>query len=292
MTPDSITVAQILTETQTLLEAAGVDAPRLSAQLLAAYVLGQERHVLLLDRARALASRDAAHIRALAARRATGEPVAYILGSKEFYGLDFIVSPAVLVPRPETEHLVEEVLRLFPVESALMFADLGTGSGCLAVTLALQLPCSRGLALDRSVEALAVALANACAHGVQDRLQLLRGDFGQPFAVPGSLDFIVSNPPYVSDVEYRETSHEVHGFEPRAALVPAVSDESGGLECYRALIPRAATALRPGGALLLEIGWLQGRAVAQVVEQSGFFEDLRVLPDLAGRDRVVVARRA
>jgi release factor glutamine methyltransferase len=285
------TVGDALREGEALLAAAGVDSPRLSVQVLAAHALGLERHALLLARSRALAPAEADRLRALVRRRAGGEPVAYLTGTREFYGLDFLVGPAVLIPRPETEHLLELAEALFPRDAALAFADLGTGSGCLAVALAHRFPAARGLALDASAAALEVARANARRHGVAARVQPLRADFGRPFAAPGSLDLVLANPPYVGQAEYLDISPEVRGFEPRSALVPAVPGAADGLECYRALVPRAAEALRPGGTLLAEIGCAQGAAVRAIVEATGAFADLRVLPDLAGLDRVVAARR-
>ena len=273
------TIAELLAEADALLREAGVDSPRLSAQILAAHALGCDRVRLVVDARRVLGAGEAAGVRALVARRAAGEPVAYILGEKEFFGLDFAVSPAVLVPRPETEHLIEEAERRLGRDAAISFADLGTGSGCIAVTLAVRFEGARGLALDRSAAALDVARGNALRHGVDGRLQFLRGDMGGVWARPASLDLVVSNPPYVSEAEYRTVGFEVADYEPRSALVPdmggtsgkeggeasgdapAVAGKSDGLECYRALTPRAAEALRPGGLLLLEIGWDQGRSV-------------------------------
>ncbi|WP_051445270.1 peptide chain release factor N(5)-glutamine methyltransferase [Desulfocurvus vexinensis] len=291
MTSCGPTVGRLLHECEDLLAAAGVDSPRLSAQVLAAHALGLERHALLLARSRPLEPAEAARVRALVRRRAGGEPVAYITGVREFYGLEFAVGPAVLVPRPETEHLLEQAEALFARDAPLVFADLGTGSGCLAVALAHRFARARGLALDASAPALAVARANARRHGVAARLQLLRADFGRPFAAPGSLDLVLANPPYVSQDEYQDTSREVRDFEPRTALVPEAPGRADGLECYRALAPRAAEALRPGGALLAEIGCGQGAAVRAVVLGTGAFAEVRVLPDLAGLDRVVAARR-
>lgn len=343
------TIAELLAEADARLREAGVDSPRLSAQILAAHALGCDRVRLVVDARRVLGAGEAARVRELVARRAAGEPVAYILGEKEFYGLDFAVSPAVLVPRPETEHLIEEAERRLGRDAAIRFADLGTGSGCIAVTLAVRFGGARGLALDRSAAALDVARANARRHGVDGRLQFLRGDMGGVWARPGSLDLVVSNPPYVSEAEYRTVSFEVADYEPRSALVPDVGgapwkgcaeaqggaaakgrgealggapgedvgDARGralaqsatgasrsvsgaapggaggadGLECYRVLVPRAAEALRPGGLLLLEIGWDQGRSVPAVIDADGRFEAVEVLPDLAGRDRVVAAVR-
>ena len=330
------TIAELLGEADALLREAGVDSPRLSAQILAARALGCDRVRLVVDARRVLGAGEAAGVRELVARRAAGEPVAYILGEKEFYGLDFAVSPAVLVPRPETEHLIEEAERRLGRDAAIHFADLGTGSGCIAVTLAVRFKDARGLALDRSAAALDVARGNARRHGVDERLQFLRGDMGGVWARAASLDLVVSNPPYVSEAEYRTVSFEVADYEPRSALVPDMgasekecgetwggapdeafggtsggapdrsaagasggvlddgpggAGEPDGLECYRALVPRAAEALRCGGLLLLEIGWDQGRSVPDVLDDDGRFEGVEVLPDLAGRDRVVAAVR-
>lgn len=286
-----MTVAELLRTFQARLDEAGVDAPRLSAQVLLAHVLGVDRHRMLLDRDRTVTSPQAECARTLVARRAMGEPVAYLVGDKEFYGLDFVVSPDVLVPRPETEHVVEAAVAAFAWDASLVFADLGTGSGCLAVTLAHLLPRARGLALDVSAPALAVAARNAARHGVADRLALVRGSFGSPVLGAGRFDLVVSNPPYVSDEEYAGVSHEVRDFEPRDALVPRTDGPSSdGLECYRRLAPEACAALRPGGLLLLEIGCGQGAAVGGILRGHGY-ADVRVLPDLAGHDRVVRALR-
>lgn len=291
MTDPTPTLAELLAESDALLHAAGVDSPRLSARLLAGHVLGLDPVRLVVEGGRVPAPVEAEAVRALVVRRAAGEPVAYILGGKEFYGLDFRVTPEVLVPRPETEHVIEAVCGSFAPDAGLRFADLGTGSGCIAVTLARLLPRARGLALDASAGALEVARFNARRHGVADRLAFVRADMGAAWARPASLDLVVSNPPYVSEASYRDVSFEVADHEPRTALVPDAPGEADGLECYRALAPRAAEALIPGGLLVLEIGWDQGRAVPDILAGGGSFSEVRVLPDLAGRDRVVTARR-
>ncbi|WP_461211506.1 peptide chain release factor N(5)-glutamine methyltransferase [Desulfocurvus sp. DL9XJH121] len=293
MNRDALTLGELLAQCDDLLRGAGVDSPRLSARLLAGHVLGLDQVRLVVDAGRVLEDGEVAAVRALAERRARGESVAYILGNKEFYGLDFRVTPDVLVPRPETEHLVERALERLDAGSAVRFADLGTGSGCLAVTLATVFPQGLGLALDVSAAALAVARGNALRHGVAGRLCFVRGDMGAAFARPGALDLVVSNPPYVSEAEYAELGFEVADFEPRGALVPAMPDgaPSDGLECYRALAPVAADALRPGGLLLLEIGCTQGTDVSEALRATGAFGEPEVLPDLAGLDRVVLARR-
>ncbi|MBU1003073.1 MAG: peptide chain release factor N(5)-glutamine methyltransferase [Proteobacteria bacterium] len=291
MADNGLTIGALLAESDDLLKGAGVDSPRLSSQVLVGHVLGLDRVRLVLDRDRVLSVAEVRRIRSLVARRATGEPVAYLLGEKEFFGLSFRVTTDVLVPRPETEHIIEETQRRFSPDQAFSYVDLGTGSGCIAVTLALLFPQARGLALDVSPGALTVARDNARSHGVDGRIAFVRGSLGVPFAAQASLDLVVSNPPYVSEAEFGTVSFEVAGFEPRGALVPCVSGQSDGLECYRALIPQAGDALRSGGWLILEIGCDQGQAVPQLVDNCSLFETVHVVFDLAGRDRIVVARR-
>nr|WP_209280201.1 peptide chain release factor N(5)-glutamine methyltransferase [Desulfobaculum xiamenense] len=286
----------LVNECRVELERQGVDSPALSAEILAAHALGMRRLDIVVHANRELSAEQVAAVRALVSRRAAGEPVAYILGEKEFYGLDFAVSPAVLVPRPETELIVEEVERLFSPCDAFTFADFGTGSGCLAVTIASLFPKARGIAVDMSAVALAVAAANARRHGVADRLCFVRADFGRAVVADGSLDLIVANPPYVSAAEYAEVSREVADHEPHSALVPAVGEGvlSNGLESVRALAPRAAVALRPGGHLLMEFGWKQGVAVRDILlsPEGGAFSRAEVRTDLAGLDRYVLADTA
>lgn len=267
--------------------AAGVDSPRLSARLLHGHVLGLEHHVLTAERDRVLTHAESAALEELAGRRARGCPVALLLGRKEFYGRDFLVNEHTLVPRPETEHLVEAALERLDRNAPLAFADLGTGSGALAVTLALEFPRSRGLALDLSRAALDTARENARRLGAEDRLEFVRADFTKPFAAPASLDLVVANPPYVSEREHAGLSPEVRDFEPSSALV----SPDNGLWHLARLIPLAAQALRPGGWLVAEMGAEQGGAVADLLAGSFPHGRVEVLKDLAGLDRVGVARR-
>lgn len=285
------TVRDILLKTEAYLRDKNVDSPRLSAQILLSKGLGTNRMGLFLDMDRPLREAELVALRPLVARRGRGEPVAYITGEREFFSMAFEVTPDVLIPRPETEMVVEEALRLFGKESDLRFADLGTGSGCLAVTLAVQFPSSRGVALDASPAALAVARANAARHAVQDRLEFVEADFSGLEAPSGGFGLIVSNPPYVSDEEYATLSPEVACFEPKSALVPRGGGATG-LEAYPAVVASAWKALAPGGVLMLEIGWKQGPDVKYLLEADSFgFEGVAVLPDLAGNDRVVLGRK-
>lgn len=265
----------------------GVDSPRLSAELLAAHALGCSRLSLNLERARGLSDNECAALDALVARREAGEPVAYILGSKEFYGFDFAVSPAVLIPRPETEHIVEAVEAAFSKDQSFRFADLGTGSGILAVTIAALFPMAHGVAVDISPEALAVAKSNARAHNVSDRLEFIQADFTRE-VVEGPFDLVVSNPPYVSEPEFAAASHEVTGFEPTGALVSGPD----GLDHIRAMLPGVAAMLKSGGRFFMEIGYDQAKMITSIIlDKYALFEEVGVQKDLAGLDRVVCARK-
>lgn len=279
-------VREILGKTERYLADKGVDAPKLSAQLVLAQALGLDRLGLLLAMDRPLTSDELDAVRPLVARRGHGEPVAQILGVREFYGRDFAVTPATLIPRPETEGLVDRVKELFPDGRLAAFADLGTGSGCLAVTLAVEFPQASGLALDASPDALAVARQNAARHNVGERLTFVDGDFTTLPGLDGGYACIVSNPPYVSEAEYRECSREVRDFEPKSALVPGPT----GLEAIPVVAATARKSLASGGWLLVEIGWRQGPDAAALVASAGFV-DVAVRRDLAGRDRLVEGRR-
>jgi release factor glutamine methyltransferase len=289
----SRTILAALAAAAAELAALGLDAPRLSAELLAAKALRLTRLELIMRAKDLLTDEDLCAFRALVARRAKGEPVAYLLGEKEFYGLAFRVTPDVLIPRPETELIVEEAERLFPKDSPVRFADFGTGSGALAVTLAYVFRNARGLAVDLSAQALEVARGNAREHGVGGRLDFLCADFTRLGQASGpasaSLDLVAANPPYVTEAEYARLSLEVRGFEPGCALV----SPDQGLAHIRGLAPVAARALKPGGTLLCEFGSSQGRAVLELFSDPslGFAQPV-ILRDYAGLDRVLRAVRS
>ncbi|MCM0756274.1 peptide chain release factor N(5)-glutamine methyltransferase [Desulfovibrio aminophilus] len=281
------TVREILGKSQEYLAARGVDSPRLSAELLLAEVLGLDRLHLFLNMDRPLAADELARAREFMARRGRGEPAALILGRKEFWGLEFAVRGDVLVPRPETECIVEEAGNRFPGDAALTIVDLGTGSGCLAVTLALHFSAARVAALDLSPAALAVARENVLRHDVAGRVALVLADAGACPLVGAGADLVVANPPYISDGEYAALSNEVRDFEPALALCGGAD----GLDQVRAQAPEAARILRPGGMLLMEIGCGQGAAVRALFEGLDVFDEVAILRDLAGLDRVLLARR-
>ncbi len=275
----------LLNESETRL--AYVDSPRLSAELLMAEVLGCSRLDLVLERDHLVPVEDVERIKTLVERRALGEPVAYILGRKEFYGLEFSVTPDVLIPRPETEHLVEMVEDLYSKNFQFHFADLGTGSGILAVTIAKLFPHSSCLAMDKSPDALEVARRNARRHGVEDRIVFVDGDFTRPLP-DGPFDLIVSNPPYVTERELAEASREVSVFEPIAALVSGAD----GLDHVRAMLKHVANGLITEGRFLLEIGCEQGEAIKKITSRDfPEFRDVSVTKDLAGHDRVVFLQK-
>ena len=285
-----------------LLKQHGVDSPRLSAEVLLAHTLGLERSdfikACLLTPEMPVSMEQYAMAEALIQRRSQGEPVAYLVGEKEFYGRAFSVTPSTLVPRPETELLVETAVSFFTAPPAQppdtgYFIDCGTGSGCIAITLALELPFLRGVAVDNSRAALQVAHANAARHHVASVL-FTQADFLLPVVPPQSLLLFVANPPYISQHEYEELSHEVRHFEPATALVPqrtaTMLAPATGLEDLQALAEQAATALRPGGLLLMEMGHTQGSAVLAMLQHSGW-QDAQIITDLAGLDRVAMAVR-
>ncbi len=280
------TVRDILTKSEDYLAGKGVDSPRLSAQMLLAHVLGLERLGLFLDMDRPLSEAELARCRELVARRGKGEPAAYLVGEREFYGLSFRVTPDVLIPRPETECVVERVEARFPRDGLERFADLGTGSGCLAVTLAMRFPGWSGVAVDVSPAALGVARENARRHGVSERIEFVVGDFSVLSGRGERFGCLVSNPPYVSRAEYASLSPEVSRYEPVSALVPHPRGETGG-ECFPVLAQVARECLSPGGVFLMEMGWTQADAARRAFAA---FDHVEVIKDLAGLDRVLEVR--
>jgi release factor glutamine methyltransferase len=253
------------------------------AELLLLHVVHQERAGLLARWKECLRTAEGELYKALIERRLGGEPIQYILGETEFYGLPFWVSSDVLIPRPETEHLVEKALQAAASYSSPRMVDVGTGSGAIAVTLAQQLPEANITAIDLSAPALAVAAENATRNGVQ--IRFLRGDLLAPVARE-CFDIVVSNPPYVPAIDRDSLAVEVRDFEPALALFA----DRDGLGIYRRLIPAAFAVLNSDGFLILEIGFEQSPAVAYLLASSGF-QQIEFLPDLQGIPRVACARK-
>jgi release factor glutamine methyltransferase len=258
--------------------------PPREAALLLGRVLGLSEAQVLARDERAVEPTDALRYQGWIARRARGEPVAYLLGEREFYGRVFRVDPRVLIPRPETEHLIEQALST-PLPPQPRILEIGAGSGCIAVTLACELLTARLVATDLSAGALAVARSNAARLGAADRVALVRTDLFAGIVLE-TIDLLVSNPPYVDRTEAAEMSPEVCNFEPHLALFPPGGE---GLETISRLLASAA-ALRPGVQVLLEIGRGQLEAVESSARAAGF-DLLAAHPDYAGIPRVAVLVR-
>ncbi|HZR98062.1 MAG TPA: peptide chain release factor N(5)-glutamine methyltransferase [Chloroflexota bacterium] len=280
-----MTTGAALASATRALRAAGVPLPELDALLLAAHALGLGKASLLAHPERALTAAEAARLDALVTRRADRVPLAYLLGEREFYGRDFRVTPDVLVPRPETELLVEVAMEWLRERPATGWAaDVGTGSGTLAVTLAAERPGLRVVATDRSPAALAVAAVNAARHAVAARTHLVCTDLLG--GVAGPLGLVVANLPYIPSDAIAGLMLEVARHEPRLAL----DGGPDGLAPIRRLLAQAPARLAPGGLLLLEIGGDQGPAVRAEAARLLPGADIAVLKDLAGHDRVLRAR--
>ena len=279
------TVGRLLNWTTDWLTARGAESPRLDAEVLLAHVRGCPRIALYTAFDTPVAEAERGRFRELVKRRGAGEPVAYLVGSREFFSLPFAVDKAVLVPRPETEGLVVRVLDLCRAAAAPRIVDVGTGSGAIVVALAKHLPRATFAATDVSAEALAVARANAERHGVADRISFVHGDLLA--AADGPWDVIVSNPPYVREDEFAALPRDVRDHEPRGALVAGTT----GVEVVERLAAAAAAALVPGGWLVVEIGPAVAAAAEAAFAAIPALEPGPTLKDLAGLPRIVQAQR-
>ncbi len=279
------TVRRVLGFTTQHFDKRGVDAPRLASELLLAHVLRLDRVRLYTDLDRPLDKGELAAYRALIERRLEGEPVQYLTGRREFYGRTFQVDPRVLIPRPETELLVEAVLRALPASGALRLLDVATGSGCIAVTLAAERPQATVLATDLDAGCCEVARANAEAARVASRVEVRQGDLFAPVETEPPFDAVVSNPPYVRTGELPGLQTEVRR-EPRLAL------DGGplGLSVLSRVVDGAFLHLVPEGFLALEIGEEQGAAVRDLLQERGY-EAVRIEPDLERRNRMAFGTR-
>ena len=285
--PPVWTLQALLAWTTDFLAKKGIASPRLEAQVLLAHVLGCPR-IELVARSTEVASDEVrAAFRELVKRRVDGWPVAYLTGVKEFYLLKYDVSPAVLIPRPETETLVLEALRLLKPQTASAVLDLGTGSGCIAVSVAHQKKDARVVAVDVSPDALEVARRNATTHGVADRIDFRQGDLFSPVPAGSAFDLVVSNPPYVTPTELAGLAPDVRDHEPRLAL----DGGPDGLAFYRRIAAAVGAVLKPGGWVLVEIGATQEAAVRQLFGERPELEVGPTLKDAAGLPRVVGAKR-
>jgi release factor glutamine methyltransferase len=275
----------MLAMARAFLERKGVAEARLEAELLVAHALGLDRLKLFMQLDRPVTGAEIDRARDLLVRRGKREPLAYITGEREFYGRPFKVGPGVLIPRPETELVVDEARRVAAElgKSELSIADLGTGSGCIAITLALELPRAKVSAFDLSPAAILCAQRNAELLGA--RIELVEGDGLERLAQCGRFDLLVSNPPYVTRAEQGTLAPEVSEHEPELALYAPEQDPDFWA---RALLERGREWLAPGGALLVELGHQQGPRVLELARQFGW--QAALVRDLAGIERVLVAR--
>ncbi|MDX9760286.1 MAG: peptide chain release factor N(5)-glutamine methyltransferase [Bacteroidota bacterium] len=289
------TVLSLLKKSTAFFEEKGVDEAKRSAEYLLAHAMGQKRLQLYLRFDQPVADDELARFRELVRRRLRREPVQYIVGSTEFFGMEFSVSPAVLIPRPETEHLVEAVIDRARAdggteekEPGLRILDIGTGSGIIAIVLAANLARARVTAVDVSEAALAVARENAASNNVAERIDFHPHDIlaAQRDDIAGPFDIIVSNPPYVSARDMSELQPEILGFEPATAL----TDNGDGLTFYRRIRELLPHLLVPNGLLAVEIGFGQAPAVVEIF--SSVLRDIDVIKDYSGVERVVVGMMA
>lgn len=305
MSEETWTVLKLIQWTTEYLKGKGIDNPRLDSEVLLAHLLNLNRVGLYLNFDRPLSKEELSSFREILKRRGSREPLQYITGHQEFWSLDFKVTPDVLIPRPETEILVEEALKAVRRETLdvrrqnqlpFTILDLCTGSGCIAISLAHELKDSVVYAADASEAALKVARENAETNGVQDRVTFLKGDlYGALENLPPAtdrrpliFDLIVSNPPYINNIDIPHIQPEVRDYEPRMA----VDGGPEGLGFYKRIVADAPDHLSTHGYLMVEVGEGQADAVSKMMTDTGILEDISTVKDLAGIERVVKARKA
>lgn len=283
-----VTIAETLKEASEKLREANVPNDILDAQTLLAEALGKDRTYLIINFNQQIPEDVLSKYQTMVARRAAGEPLQYITGRQEFFGLEFEVTPDVLIPRPETELIVEETIRLVQTirHARPLIIDVGAGSGCIALALARELDDARVIASDISMSALRIAHRNAERHALENRVGFVASDLLDAFAAEPFADFILSNPPYVSDEEMPKLQREVRDWEPHLAL----TDSQDGLSLYRRLLKDASSRLNPGGYLMLEMGYTQSGRISAMADRNVWAE-ARLLDDLQGIPRTIVLRK-
>ncbi|HEY5627819.1 MAG TPA: peptide chain release factor N(5)-glutamine methyltransferase [Nitrospira sp.] len=287
----TFTVGSLTARIRRQLLDAGVESAAQESVWLIEQALGLSGMSQVLDHDRELSQSDIGTVLTSVARRAAREPLQYILGTQEFCGLEFEVNRSVLIPRPETEIVVRETIRRLPRVPSPTIVDVGTGSGCLAVTLARSIPAGRVIAIDRSASALDQAKRNAARHAVGSVISWLEGDLLAPLAgrgLEGAVTVIVSNPPYIREDEWETLQPEVRFYEPRTALVAGAR----GTELHERLLLDAISLLMPGGLLLMELGQGQSAALCEQVGSMAAYAAAEIVVDQAGIDRVLIVERA
>jgi release factor glutamine methyltransferase len=285
-----VTILEVINKTTPYFEKQGIESPRLTIELLLAHLLKKKRLQLYLEFERELDETTLEALRGMVKRRVAGEPVQYITGEAEFCGLKLLVDKRVLIPRPETELLVEVVNRRLKVgegsqKTGVKIVDVGTGSGCIAIALAKKFPEAEIVALDASPQALEVAEGNAKLHQLEKNIRFLESDLLENLPSSFVADAVVSNPPYIADGEMAKLPKEVRDFEP----VTALQAGEDGLKVIRRLVIMAKRILSPSGFMALELGAGQRTAVEEFFGQQGY-EVVEVLRDLQGHERVIVAQ--
>ncbi len=278
-------LVEVLMSTAAYFKSRGIPSARLDAELLIGHALGLDRVQVYLAFDRPLLQEELEPIRVLVRRRGNREPLAWIVGSREFYGRDFRVGPGVLVPRPDTETLIEALLPLLPVNEECFVADVGSGSGCIGLTLAAERPLLRLYAIDKAEAPLTFTRENVEALGLKERVAVLRGSLLAPVPAARRIDWVVSNPPYIPSADIEGLAPEVRDQEPRLAL----DGGPDGLDVYRALVQEASARAQRGVAF--EVGYGQAPEVAALVEAAGFAR-ITLHADLGGVQRVVIGQRA
>lgn len=285
------TIQKLLSWTTERLAAKAVDSPRLVAELLLGHVLAMQRVELYAGADQFVAQPEVEHLRQLADRACQGEPIAYLTGKIGFYSLQFHVTHDCMIPRPETELLVERAIEFLRGRTGQqLICDLCTGCGCIAVAIAENFAHARIVATDISEPALRVAAQNVEKYHLKDRIELLCGDLFEPVTTRlagDKFDLIVCNPPYVSAAEYETLAKSVKDFEPKLALFGGAD----GLDICRRVIQEAGEYLMPDGALMLEIGFAQGQAIKSLLEQTGTFTEIRIEKDFQNHDRIAIAKK-
>jgi release factor glutamine methyltransferase len=288
---DTWTIQKLLNWVTEYLTSKGIESPRLSAELLLSHVLELKRIDLYTQFAKQVPQDQLDKLHELVKRAGLYEPVAYLTGKTEFYSLELDITADCMIPRPETELLVQRSIEFLRTRSGVQYVcDLCTGSGCIAVAIAKNFPDARITATDISTAALEVAVRNVNKHQLKEQVRLLCGDLFEPVIQQldvSQFDLIVCNPPYVSTSEYENLDKNIKDYEPQSALLAG----EDGMDVYRKIFEKVDDFLKSGAVLMLEIGYAQGSAVRELLEQTGTFDEIKIEKDFHDNDRIVIAKK-